>query len=166
MKLLKMLTINFLVVFLCIGLFLLVVACANEKGESAKIDSSNSSNDSKEIAMPSKMLKDYTLKDLQEAVKNLSDKNTLENFRFFMVNGITTDGSDNATKQIEDNHWAIDDNGKTASEDGFGINANVYEFRIIGINQDGEGTLSFMATNCLEQTCKLEEQEHEGYKYG
>lgn len=99
--------------------------------------------------VPDKKLKDYTLEELKTASAYLSDEShcvdgnrTYDDFKYYLEHGITSDGSDNGTAIIEDNHWS------------YGADSEKVEFRIIGIHQDikEDGTyagLTFMATHSV-----------------
>lgn len=61
--------------------------------------------------VPDKKLKEYSLEELQAASAYLSDEShcvigdkTYDDFKYYLEHGITADGSDNGTPEIEDNH--------------------------------------------------------------
>lgn len=120
-------------------------------------------NDDVVVDAQTKYFRDYTLDELTAASNDIAlnkeNSKYYKEFNEYLNKGVTANGSDNGTGNTtggsEPYHWAIDQNGRTFSEDGFTNNNNTCEFRLIGMNVDNidEGSsvnkagLTFMATH-------------------
>ena len=129
-------------------------------------------------------LYEYTVEELQgvsDYLSKLSEEDCegdkiYREFKSYMDNGISEDGSDNGVQMNantnKENHWAIDKNGRIASENGFiSDSAETIQVRIVGINENTkpDGTkagLTFMTTHVLKDNFEYDYRGEGEVPYG